>query len=659
MGHAIVSWRKGVGFRRGSSEAEYTKMMRDWLIAQEPAGTETEKKVYKSADYDRAAAALGLSETEYRINWLPLGGYVKMLGQEDNDPSARSDDPRAFTSKSIGARAAVLSAGVIMNLIFGVIFFMIAFMLGVGFNAPIAGEVSGPSADAYAVGHENNPDYKGIRTDDRILTFNDEPVGDMPEVRINTALYEAGQPIKLGVERIVDGKPVQLTFNVTPVKIPAGLLDLGINIPVTPVLHSEWASDELMPLLMRAGVSREQAAKVRGGMRIIEAGGKPIERFHEHEKIVEAAQGKPVELVLEDAQVAEGQTKQRVTIHVTAMPGLLPRAGEPATRQLLGLVPAVTVSGMEDGSPAKEAGLEPGDVVVQIGAVRWPTMSGLVKVVYENGNEPLKLVVLRGSEEKTFEIKPRGGKLGIAMSADKAYISETIADSPGAKLSLPAGSRITGINGTPVATFADMQLALNALAKANPKGFEVDITCEPNEGKTVEPLTSKLTFDEAAATELASTRWNAPLPPSLFVPEMVILKGETPGEAIGLGIKKTHQSMLQVYLTLLRVAQGSVHMKNFQGPVGIAHTGTKIAKQGFTYLIFFLGLISVNLAVMNFLPIPVVDGGHIVFLIIEKIKGSPVGPKVQEIALYAGLLLLVCMFLYVTYNDIVRLFGLA
>src|SRR5690606_29198745 len=121
-----------------------------------------QRRLYEAADQ------MGLGETEYRLNWLPLGGYVKMLGQEDMDPGARSDDPRSFNAKPIWARAAVISAGVTMNLITGAIFFVIAFSAGVDFPPAVVGMIApgSPAADTYAQGHDNDPAYQGLRPGD-------------------------------------------------------------------------------------------------------------------------------------------------------------------------------------------------------------------------------------------------------------------------------------------------------------------------------------------------------------------------------------------------------------------------------------------------------------------------------------------------------------
>ena len=179
FGPSIFAWRKGIGVRVGSTEAEYEKRIK--------AGTPESE----------------LGETEYRLNYLPLGGYVKMMGQEDLDPTAHSQDPRAFNSKPVWARASVISAGVIMNIIVGMIFFIIAFMAGVEFPPAIVGGVerSMPAATTYAQGHQGDADFLGLQIGDQILKLDGKDVGDMMDVRIGTALGKANTPIELTVQR--------------------------------------------------------------------------------------------------------------------------------------------------------------------------------------------------------------------------------------------------------------------------------------------------------------------------------------------------------------------------------------------------------------------------------------------------------------------------
>jgi regulator of sigma E protease len=115
--------------------------------------------------------------------------------------------------------------------------------------------------------------------------------------------------------------------------------------------------------------------------------------------------------------------------------------------------------------------------------------------------------------------------------------------------------------------------------------------------------------------------------------------------------------MMMTYLTFARLFQGTVKWEHLKGPVGIAHMGTRIAERGFIWLLFFMALISVNLAVINFLPLPIVDGGQFIFLVIEQIRGKPVPVQIQNVATLAGLLLIGAVFLIVTFHDIANLFG--
>ena len=96
-------------------------------------------------------------------------------------------------------------------------------------------------------------------------------------------------------------------------------------------------------------------------------------------------------------------------------------------------------------------------------------------------------------------------------------------------------------------------------------------------------------------------------------------------------------------------------LEQLHGPVGIVHIGTRVIDRGFMYLLFFLAMISVNLAVLNFLPIPIVDGGLFVFLIYEKIRGTPPSIAFQNGATLVGLLLIGALFIVTFYNDIMRL----
>ena len=116
-------------------------------------------------------------------------------------------------------------------------------------------------------------------------------------------------------------------------------------------------------------------------------------------------------------------------------------------------------------------------------------------------------------------------------------------------------------------------------------------------------------------------------------------------------------SYAQTYVTLKRLVSGLVSPKELMGPVGIVTFSYRIvSEQPLIYYVYFLGLISACIAVFNFLPLPPLDGGHIVLLTIEKIKGSALSERTIGMVAYAGWVLIGTFFLYVTFNDIVRSF---
>jgi membrane-associated protease RseP (regulator of RpoE activity) len=140
--------------------------------------------------------------------------------------------------------------------------------------------------------------------------------------------------------------------------------------------------------------------------------------------------------------------------------------------------------------------------------------------------------------------------------------------------------------------------------------------------------------------------------------ETVMLRGENAWDAVWIGIHKTYYFMIQVYKTMERmIFTRSVGVENISGPLGIIDMGGKVARAGIIDFIFFMAIISANLAVINFLPLPIVDGGLMIFLIIEKIKGSPVSLRVQVATQMIGLFLIIGIFLFVTFNDAMRLWG--
>ncbi|MCY2932173.1 MAG: site-2 protease family protein [Planctomycetota bacterium] len=126
--------------------------------------------------------------------------------------------------------------------------------------------------------------------------------------------------------------------------------------------------------------------------------------------------------------------------------------------------------------------------------------------------------------------------------------------------------------------------------------------------------------------------------------------------AIAWGVNETWFYTVQQYAQLRSMMRGSVSTKEVSGPLGIGGAALEIGRRGVIDFVYFIAMISVALAVVNFLPIPVVDGGHAVFLILEKIRGKPLSLRVMNAVQVAGLVLLLFVFIYATWQDIARMF---
>jgi len=209
------------------------------------------------------------------------------------------------------------------------------------------------------------------------------------------------------------------------------------------------------------------------------------------------------------------------------------------------------------------------------------------------------------------------------------------------------------VGGQAVANWYDFHRATLAWLKEHPPAAGADPAPVPVAFQTSagQRVTAQLPLTAAEATALQNYRFTVSVP--FEQPRDARRQTDSPVTAAWWGVTETRDFILQFYLTLRRMVTGDVSAKNMMGPVGIFQAGTGFAAKGTDWLIWFLAMISANLAVVNFLPIPIVDGGLFAFLILEKIKGKPLSAKTQAIAQYIGMALLLGIFLFVTWQDII------
>lgn len=128
------------------------------------------------------------------------------------------------------------------------------------------------------------------------------------------------------------------------------------------------------------------------------------------------------------------------------------------------------------------------------------------------------------------------------------------------------------------------------------------------------------------------------------------------GASLEYAFKEECAIFKQMFVVLGNLFTGGVELNQLSGPVGIYTIVGQMSEQGIAALLYLTALLSINVGVINLLPFPAFDGGRILFLIIEKIKGSPVNPKVENTIHSIGFILLILLMIYVTFNDILKLF---
>ena len=217
--------------------------------------------------------------------------------------------------------------------------------------------------------------------------------------------------------------------------------------------------------------------------------------------------------------------------------------------------------------------------------------------------------------------------------------------SPAAKAGIKPGDKVIAVNGHSVSGWEEMSKMIKKSG-----GKSIELTLE--RGKelirvSVVPEISKVKniFGEEIERPLIG----------VTAAQKSIIKKVNPVFALYYGVEHTCFLTKLFVLTVVKMIERVVPAKTLGGPIFIAQLAGQQAREGIMSLIYFIGLISVNLAILNLLPVPVLDGGHLAFFAFEAITGKPVSMEKREIAQQVGLFLLIILMVFVFYNDISRI----
>ena len=338
------------------------------------------------------------------------------------------------------------------------------------------------------------------------------------------------------------------------------------------------------------------------------------------------------------------------------------------TFDILGIVPRTEVHGFSENSTAHaDDRLHIGDVIASIklngDSFPNPTRDQLIEHLNAAGHQdrPVDITVVRDGKTVTvanlkasIKVDKKEGRygMGVILINDEceAVIAGLLDNSPFKAAGLMGGDKITSLDGEPVKNWFDVHRLLAKHAADKPVQVEY---VRDNVAGTKQATLPILTSDQVASVN--NIRYEADIQEGGLMDEYIeVRKAKNLAQAAKWGVTETRDFILQFYLTLRRMVDRSVSPANMMGPVGIFIGGKRFAYKGGDWLLWFLCMISANLAVVNFLPIPVVDGGQFMFLIFEKIKGKPLSPRSVAIAQYVGLAFLAALVLFVTYHDILR-----
>ncbi|PIE22507.1 MAG: hypothetical protein CSA62_12295 [Planctomycetota bacterium] len=575
--------------------------------------------------------------TDWRICLVPIGGYVKMYGEApgEGDP----EDDRALSNKSVPWRLLIFSGGVLMNVLFAAVAFPIVLGVGIPFNAPVAGEIAPGSPAAIA----------GVQQGDRFLTVNGSELHSFRTLQTEAAL-SGEEGLVLGIERKQEGggsKQIELTVH--PRYRPSiGLKVLGISAPL---------EDSIRAQLHPGSTAAEAGLPARA--RLIELNGEPVNtkswveltRKLRGEKAVRFV-ANPISVGIIDEEGVEATIEYKPTLD----PG----------RPVLG-VTAPEHAVLQVAAPEALGGLElkVGDILVSLilGEQRH-FVAGLGQLQellrkaeprrcffeLRRRSKPdtaLDMRKLLRLELPSLFLGPKGRPLdGLLTLGNAPMVSNYVLVQEGsaaADAGLRSGDRILSLDTAPVNSFETLA---ELVRKA--KGKALQVRWQPFQAKdgTSPQREAEITPRKIPVVDFGFTAFAEPLRETYRIDGV--------GASMYAGAKHCVETIRQLYATLKRIFGGSVAADNLGGIITIGVATYEKARSGFMELLFFLAILSLNLAFINVLPIPVLDGGHLMFLLVEAIKGSPVSTRVMSYAQFVGLMLVLALMVYVIFNDLVR-----
>jgi regulator of sigma E protease len=495
-------------------------------------------------------------ETEYQLSLVPLGGYVRLLGEDPSEPIPPRDRNRALAAKPLWQRYTIVVAGPIFNLLLPLLIYFIHYAGQRTLLPPTIGTVLPDLPAAKA----------GLLPGDKVETVDGQVVRYWEELERIIA-ESAGKTMRFGIRRGTDAEE----RDVTPVQI-------------------------------------ERAGQLRLKERVGWIGVSP--RFH------------------------------------------LPEIGV-----------------LDPSSPAAQAGLKTFDFVTAVNGVPVATWTEFAKTIDRVGASPLRLNFLRGGYSAVpfahVELQQPGSAVVVPVPvfdgagrrhyetgivSAELFVYSVEPGSPADSIGIRRGDQIISLDGEPLPHW---DLLRERLAAAPDHTFRI-VWLSPGGQR------HEATFRQQMREEMDAYRQEAQ---HLVFGALNRLawKTEPPvpitnrfGYAVGHSFERTGQIILAMVHGFAEIVRGRVPLTTLGGPIMIGYVAGVAAEQGFDQYLWLMALISINLGLLNFLPVPILDGGLLVFFTLELFKRRPPSPRAREIASYVGLVIVGTLMIFALRNDVVR-----
>jgi regulator of sigma E protease len=527
-----------------------------------------------SLGFGRKIFKVKRGDTTYAISLIPLGGYVKMFGDDPTKEISAQEKEYSFLHKPVGQKIAIVLAGPLMNLFFAIFIFVVLLFNGVEVASPQLGDVSA-----------NSPAYaSGLRSGDTILTVGSDKISSWDDFK-NIVEKSANVALKLSVAR--EGTSETQSIEVTPKLLPNDDI-LSFKKTVGSIEGASAISNASL-----VGISSKESPAGIAGMHsldvIEEINGEKINFYRQIAPALKRAATLPEfsivvrssltkeNVVKEGAASTKASKDERPPARTLTVKGWTTQETEDlAILKSFGVESTeLYLMAIKEKSPALAAGLKPGDRVLEINGKavnQWEEILETVKS-YKKDSAPIAFKISREGESINFDIHPEMTQLMNRKLQEEERFTIGI---------------------------------IPAIAQA--------------------------------------------------IADPIIRQTRNPIEAISYGVERSILLTKLTVIGIVKLVTNEVSPRNVAGVITIGRLANQSYEVGLNAFLKIMAVISINLFLLNLLPIPILDGGHLVFFTIEAIKGAPLSLRKMEIAQTVGFVLMMSLMAFALFNDIRNIF---